>query len=116
MPDIRRFSEWMGDQRNGLLDIEASEGFHKLIEAVDTLRKPGTLTIKITVKPAGKDAFGAVSVADIVTVTIPKSNAETLFFTDPAGNPVRTNTHQLPYQGPVLEVPERPSVEPKELH
>ena len=104
--DIRPFNEWLRDQRTGALNVELGEGLNKLVEAVETTGKAGTLTLKLTVKPAGKDTAGAMVVSDLVTLKSPESHPEFFYFVDEDGNLTRSNPRQLPMTG-LLEVPER---------
>lgn len=113
--DIKPFSEFLGEQRNGVLALELGEALNKLVEAVDSTSKPGTLTLKLTVKPSGKDTSGAVLVADLVTIKAPESHPEFFFFVDEDHNLGRRNERQLDISAGLLEVPERAaSSDPKE--
>jgi hypothetical protein len=104
---IRPFSDWVEDQREGALNGELSLGLNTLVESVKTTGKAGTITLKITVKPAGKETHDAVVVSDVVTIKKPESRAESFFFVDGEANLTRNNPRQLGYDGPLLEVPER---------
>lgn len=104
--DIRPFSEFLAEQRNGVLAMELSEGLNKLVESVETTGKPGYMNLKISVKQM-KDTQGAVLVTDLVTVKAPESHPEFFFFVDGDSNLTRRNERQLGLTDGLLEVPER---------
>lgn len=101
---VRPFSAWLLEQRGGIPHSELSAALPDLVEAVTTYGKPGTLTLKITVKPADGDR-GAVIVADEVTLKAPGADRPVaMFFVDADHNLTRENPFHLPL--PVLrEVP-----------
>ncbi len=103
---IRPFNEWLIDQRTGALNLELSVGLNSLAKAVETTGKAGSLTLKLTLKPAGKDTAGALVVSDVVTLKAPESHPEVFFFVDDDDNLVRSNPRQLPMGG-LLEVAEQ---------
>ena len=104
---LRPFSDWLEEQRGGKLNIELSAALNDLVEKVDATGKSGTISLKLTVKPSGKDSQGSVTVADMLTVKAPESHPEYFYFVDDDKNLTRSNPHQLGYDGQILEVPER---------
>lgn len=112
--EIRPFTEFLAEQRNGVLAMEMSAALNELVQAVETTGKPGTLTLKLTVKQP-KDKQGAVLVSDLLTLKSPESHLEVFFFVDGDSNLSRQNSHQLGFaDGGLLEVPERAATDLKE--
>lgn len=73
---------------------ELGEQLQALVEAIENTGKGGTLTLKIGVKPAGKNG-DALIVTDEVLLKTPKLNRpESIFFPDPDHNLVRSNPNQ----------------------
>lgn len=103
--EIRPFSEFLAEQRNGVLHHELSVALNQLVEGVETTGKAGTLTLKLSVKQM-KDTQGAVLVSDLVTLKAPETHPE-FFFVDGDSNLSRQNERQLALGGELLEVPER---------
>lgn len=69
---------------NGTLLADAADKLAELVKAVDISGKPGTLTVKITVRKASSMAM---AVRGDVTVKIPpESPIEALMFPTPEGN------------------------------
>ena len=92
---VRPFAEWLLDQRKGALANELSEALNDLVDAVNTHSRGGALTLKITVKPAGRHVDGTVVVADDVTVKLPEADRdEVLYFVDGDANLTRSNPAQ----------------------
>lgn len=95
-PKRRPFVEWLKEQRRGLTQSELTDALHEVVAAVQQHGKVGTLTLQITVRPATKNSYGAVTVSDKVTVKAPEGERdESLFFVDPAsGDLIRNNPFQ----------------------
>lgn len=102
-----RFERLLFAHRDGGLSTDLDEAVRKLVGQVELTGKAGTVTVKITVKPAGKDTSGAVFVSDVITVKAPENHPESFFFTNGVGDLTRRNERQLGYDGPLLEVAER---------
>lgn len=81
---IRPVTDVLLRAKNGTLIPEASEKMSELVKRVDQTGKPGTLTIKLSVRkgPAGSLAIEATS-----DLKLPKEEKiETLMFPTPEGN------------------------------
>lgn len=112
---IRPAAEILSEQRHGLFAWELSVELNKAAEAVMLSGKSASVTIKLTIKPAGKNAVGTVFVTDEIITKLPKELVDFLYFTDGEGNMSRKNERQLDYgAGPLLEVPERSTDLPRE--
>jgi hypothetical protein len=73
---------------------ELGEQLQALVEAIENTGKGGTLTLKIAVKPAGKNG-DALIVTDEVLLKAPRLNRpESIFFPDAEHNLVRNNPNQ----------------------
>jgi len=78
--------------RGGSAAVELSEELRKVVAACGETLKPGTLTLTITISPAGN---GKVWVTDKVGSNAPKGEKEkSLFFIDEYDNLGRTPPHQ----------------------
>lgn len=85
-PQVRLFSEFVAAHRRGELDLELAAALAEVTTAVHDLGKPGTVTLKIAVKPGGGRGR-TVQVVDAVTVKAPEADREVaVFFVDGAGN------------------------------
>lgn len=74
--DPRPFADIIGEIRSGGLANELAEQMADLAQAVDLHRKPGEITLKIKLKPAGD----GVEVTDTVAAKIPDYDRPTSFF------------------------------------
>jgi hypothetical protein len=85
----RPFDEFLREQRRGGVLFDASEALQVLVEAVEATGKPGSLTIKLSLKPDAK--YGtAVEVKDEITVKVPQPDKpSSLFYMDGSHNLVR---------------------------
>jgi hypothetical protein len=93
-PDAQDFLVFLAGINKGRSVAEASEKLQELVAAVTDTGKPGTLNIKIAVKPAGRNS-DALVVTDEVTTKAPKLNRpESIFFADSDHNLVRTDPNQ----------------------
>lgn len=91
---IRPFPDVLQEHRKGRLVAELGEQLNALVEAVTTIGKGGTLTLKLNVKPATK-ASDMVLVTDEIKVDLPKPDAEaSLFYVDGDANLTRHNPTQ----------------------
>lgn len=90
----RPFSQFMIEQRKGGLHGEISEKLQELVAAVVEHEKAGTLTLTVTVKPAGNGTNQYV-VTDEVKVKAPEAaRGASLFFADGRGNLSRSDPRQ----------------------
>lgn len=91
---VRPFADWMVEQRKGALANDMAEGLNELVDAVNSHHKAGTLTLKISVKPA-HSGDGMVVVTDDVTVKLPESErVPVIYFVDGDANLSRANPAQ----------------------
>lgn len=80
------------EHRSGLTHEELTQAMQQLVAAVVEERRPGTLTLKITVKPQGD---GTVMVSDDVACKPPKATkGGSLFFVTPENNLARQDPRQ----------------------
>lgn len=92
--DLRPFGAWLAEQRGGALQGELTETLAELVRAVVEHEKPGSLTLKVTVKP-GEDGVLYVLVFDDVTAKIPQPpRGGALFHPDEQGSLTRHNPRQ----------------------
>lgn len=109
---VRPFAEWLHDQRRGAMASELSDALNDLVDAVNTHHKGGTLTLKITVKPASS-ADGMVEVTDDITCKPPIAGRQAvIYFVDGDSNLSRANPAQP--ELPLRELPRPESKETKE--
>lgn len=88
------FLVFLSGVNKGRTANELGEKLQELVAAIENTGKAGTLTLKIAVKPAGKNG-AALIVTDEVTVKAPKlSRPESIFFPDPEHNLVRNDPNQ----------------------
>lgn len=101
---IRPFGAWLHEQRGGAAHAELSDSLNELVEAVAATGRPGELTFKLKIKPAGKGDHGTVIVSDSTTVKLPEpERGESIFFVDEDANLARNNPAQVAL--PLREVP-----------
>jgi hypothetical protein len=73
---VQNFSDWLANtHRGGAFDNEITAKLAELVERVDFLKKPGSITISIAIKPgeAGADYFHVI---DDVTTKLPVPDRE----------------------------------------
>jgi hypothetical protein len=81
------FWTWLREQRAGRTHNDLSEALAAVTKAVVDHGKPGSITLKITVKPAAKGDTAVVSVSDAITVKAPAGErGEFIFYADELGN------------------------------
>jgi hypothetical protein len=89
----RPFGAFLHELAKGRTHEELSRALRELTSAVQDTRKPGSLTLRIDIKPHKNDA--AVTVSDKVTVKIPAfERLDSIFFVDDDANLVRNDPHQ----------------------
>lgn len=100
---VRPFAEWLHEQRQGVLASELADGLNTLVDAVHTHGKQGTLTLRLTIKPASTNA-PMVTVSDEVILKTPEPERPTvIYFIDDDANLSRANPAQPSL--PLREVP-----------
>ena len=111
---VRPFAEWLVEQRKGALASEMADSLNKLVDAVNMHHKGGTLTLKISVKPAANSS-GTVVVADDVTLKAPQGERDAvIYFVDSDSNLSRANPAQHVME--LREVPTPETTAPKEAN
>lgn len=90
----RLFTDELKDLRGGELIDELTDQMADLITAVDSARKPGSITIVLTVKPASPNSSAQI-IADRVTLKLPEKHSnETIVFPTPEGSFLLDNPKQ----------------------
>lgn len=112
------FAKFVQEQRQGSLHAELSDALAELAQAVLTLEKKGTLTLKLTATPSKDGA--TVILSDEVKTSIPQpARGAGIFFVDDIGNISRENPRQqrLPLveavdrrTGEIVDLPPREAV------
>lgn len=92
-PPRKPFAAWLQEQRGGSLHGELSDALAEVASAVVDLNKAGSLTLKLTIAPAGKGQ-AAVFITDDVKAKPPEDRQAFMFFTDGRGNLTRGNPNQ----------------------
>jgi hypothetical protein len=86
--------DFLREHRNGASHDELSDALQELVAAVTEEGKAGTLTLKITVKPANAGQ-GALLVVDEIKTAPPKTTKSgSIFFASPDNNLVREDPRQ----------------------
>lgn len=111
-PAGNSFDVTLREMRHGKSLGELSEELGKLIEAVKTTGKAGSLTYKLTVKPASAGDSVTVQLDDDVIAKIPRSSrGASIFFVTDANTLTRQDPRQREFSlAPVAVVPVVPSV------
>jgi hypothetical protein len=106
----RPILETLREIRRGAFLDEAAEKLHELVSAVTASGKGGTLTLRLTVQPAGRgNAVRTVIVVDQITSNLPAPDREvTVFFPTEAGELSRSDPSQLPLGLRPVETPVQP--------
>ena len=103
---VRPFADVLRDLARGRVHDELSDALWAVIGGVRETGKPGSITLKVSVKPMPK-AEGMVIVADSVTVKVPEGDrTESIFFVTRDGNLTREDPAQM--QLPLREVAANP--------
>lgn len=97
------FGQFLLEQRNGGLHGELSDRLREVVEAVVEQGKPGTLTLTVTIKPAGNGTNQFIVGDDIKAKAPEPERGASLFFADRRGNLSRTDPRQP--ELPLQEVP-----------
>lgn len=104
---MKLFTDFLREIRKGRIVDEASEVLAELVKAVDQTNKPGSMTVKITVKPAKDGGWEKVIVPDVQASIPRKDLPDAIFFSNPEGHLVREDPSQREMFTPVEDV-ERP--------
>lgn len=78
-----KFSEFIGEHRNGLADADLTEALREVVSAVARLGKAAKLTYTITVSPTKGDQL---SVSDSLSVKVPQEQQERFYYVDLNGD------------------------------
>lgn len=94
----RSFAAFLMEQ--GSCESDLTDAFAGLVDAVMAHSKAGTLTLKLTVKPAAAGDAVTVTVADQITVKAPSGErAARIFFALPGGGLSRRDPRQMEFPG-----------------
>lgn len=92
---VRRFSEFLLEQRRGHLHEQLSDALNEVVTAVVEHEKVGSLTLTVKVTPAGKGYSPTVMLTDAIKLKVPEGAPEAaLFFVDDDGNLTRRDPNQ----------------------
>lgn len=101
----RPFADTLRDIRGGAVLDDLAEEMQKLVDAVASTGKGGSLTLKLDIKPMAQ-FDGAVVVTDDIKTALPKlSSNGTVMFTTPEGNLSRKNPKQDDLPGLTIAQP-----------
>jgi len=99
------FTRLLSEHRCGHLAHELSTELRALLAACEETGKPGSLTLKLFVKPANKGQALLVLIEDELSLTAPKLPVEpSVFFVDPDHNLSRDHPQQLRMELRTVEV------------
>jgi hypothetical protein len=111
--ELRPFSAWLCEQRQGALHAELSETLQELVAACEEHGKPGEMTLKVKVKPS--DDGVTMFVGDDVTAKLPVADRPAaLYFADEHHNLTRSDPRQLSFDQGLREVRRRDDLLPGE--
>ncbi len=85
------FIKNLNEIRGGRSASELSEALTQLVDAVRENGKPGTLTYKITIRPASKGKIQVLSVEDEITHKMPKPARDNTIFYATQDNMLQRN-------------------------
>jgi hypothetical protein len=91
-PQVKPFSDWLDEQRRGATHAELSKAMAEVVAAVAQTNKPGTLTLKIKIKPSGD---GMVMIEDEINDKAPEPDrSASLYFYGDDGSLYRDDPKQ----------------------
>lgn len=97
------FVEWLAEHRNHGLVLELEEAWRAVNRAVIEHHKPGSLVLKLAIKPT--DVQGGIHAHDEVKGTVPQATRQAAFyFVDADGDLHRNDPRQMQF-GDLKEVP-----------
>ena len=91
---MRLITDILRDIRKGKAVDEATEAFAEVVRAVSSTGKPGSVTIKLTVKPTQADSAEKTLIAEITKKQPMATIQPATFFADDDGNLFRTDPRQ----------------------
>ena len=95
MPREKRFTDTLGDIRNGDVVTDLTEALREVVTRVLETGKKGTLTLKLTVTNVSRGAGAALQIDDDITTKIPKpSKGASVLFADADGQLQRNDPRQ----------------------
>lgn len=104
---MRPITDILREMRRGRIVEDATEALGEVVKAVDATNKPGSVTIKIKVKPS-KDGGWEKTLSASVSTDVPRPDLpDAVFFSNVDGDLVRDDPDQKPLFGD-SERPERP--------
>lgn len=87
------FLAMMQQHRKGASLTDLSDAIRQVTEAVQLTGRPGSVTFKVSIRPASKG--GAMVVEDDISTKLPKSDKEgSIFFADDKHNLLREDPNQ----------------------
>jgi hypothetical protein len=90
---LRPFSEWVTDHAQGAVDDEMTLALADLVQAVAAHGKKGTVTLKVTVEPAGSGGR-TVETSCLVEAKAPQPDPEkSIFFVGERGSMERDDPY-----------------------
>jgi hypothetical protein len=99
----RPFADLLREQRRGSMHDELTAQLHELVNAVESIGKPGKLVLTIDIRKYKNDTGGVIEVSDDVELKLPKPDRPTaIWFTTADGNLSKTDPAQK--QMPLTEV------------
>lgn len=103
------FAAWLQEQQSGRTHDELTDALAALAAAVKETGKKGVLTLSITVAPFDKGNGAALTVTDVVKVSLPQHDRrKSIFYADDDGNLTRDDPMQPTFEG-LREVPAAPT-------
>lgn len=91
----RLFADYLREIDKGRLHAELSGRFQELVEAVSQVGKAGSVTLKLSLKPASEMDGGVVTLSGEVKLTAPQpKRSATIFFVDEEFNLSRRDPRQ----------------------
>lgn len=92
---MRRFTDVINEIRSGKLNDRAGELLNELVLAVAETNKPGTFTLKFTVKPDKEADGNQITIEPTLDIKTPRADLSgSVFFFDAEGNLTRTDPRQ----------------------
>lgn len=90
---VRPFSTVLAEHRKGMTMLELSRLLAEVTAAVVEHKKPGSVTLKINIRPLASD--GTVVLSDEIQAKVPTADrASSIFYADDNGNLTRSNPNQ----------------------
>lgn len=93
----RPILETLREIRRGALLDDCAQALADVVSRVSQTGKPGSFTLKLTVKPAGRGSVRTVVLEDDVSTKLPGADKEvTIFFPTEDGGLSRSDPAQIP--------------------